>query len=381
MAEDLPVAALAELRRRRSAKWLTYPGDVLPLTVAEMDYALAPPIAEALRCALDGSDTGYSMPVPELGRAYADFARERWDWTVDPERVLAVTDVGVGVVELLRVLTRPGDAVVINPPVYPPFFDWGPEGGARLSEVPLARDETGYRLDLPALEAAFATHPAAYVLCNPHNPVGRAHTPEELAEVVRLATAYRVAVISDEIHGPLALPGATYTPLLTIPGAAEIGVSLVSASKAWNLAGLKCGLVVTASERMTRIVDRFPPDGRWRTGHFGVIAAIAAFRAGGPWLDQLLGTLDTRRTQLGHLLAEHLPQVTWCPPAATFLAWLDVSALGPDAREVFLDRGRVALEPGLKFGAAGAGFVRLNFGTSAEILDDAVRRMAAAVTG
>jgi cystathionine beta-lyase len=167
----------------------------------------------------------------------------------------------------------------------------------------------------------------------------------------------------------------------------------VSASKGWNLAGLKCAAVVTGSDRMARVVDRFPPDGRWRTGHFGVIASVAAFTAGVPWLDQLLGTLDARRTQLGHLLRTHLPAVTWNPPAATFLAWLDCSSLVPDAslvpdsslvpdvRDVFLDRGRVALEPGLRFGAAGAGFVRLNFGTSPEILDEAVRRMAAALAG
>ena len=274
---ELPVDPLAVLRKRRSAKWQTYPADVLPLTVAEMDFALAEPVAEALHEAVERSDAGYAMPVPGLGRALAGFAASRWNWDVDPASVTAVTDVGVGVVELLRLLARPGDAVVISPPVYPPFFDWVPEAGARLLEVPLAHDAAGWRLDLAALETAFATHPAAYVLCNPHNPVGRVHTADELAALVRLARIYQVTIVSDEIHGPLALPGATFTPLLTVPGAAELAVSVLSASKAWNLAGLKCAAVVTGSPAMAAAVAGLPPDSRWRVGHFGVLASIAAY--------------------------------------------------------------------------------------------------------
>ena len=383
MSAELPVAPLSELRRRRSAKWRTYPADVLPLTVAEMDFALAPPIRTALREAVDASDTGYSAAVRELGEAYAGFAERRWGWRVDPGAVTAITDVGVGVVELLRALTRPGDSVVISPPVYPPFFDWAPEAVARLHEVPLLTGDDGYRLDLAGLEAAFATHPAAYVLCNPHNPVGRVHDRDELAALARLARQYRVPIVSDEIHAPLVLPGATYTPFLTVPGAAEVAISVVSASKAWNLAGLKCAAVVTASPAMARVVDRFPPDARWRTGHLGVIASVAAFTDGVPWLDQLLATLDARRAQLGELLRTRLPMISWHPPQATYLAWLDCSKLGRDdePRELFLARGRVALEPGLRFGAAGAGCVRLNYGTGREILDEAIDRMVAAVGG
>jgi cystathionine beta-lyase len=377
----LPVEPLEVLRQRRSAKWRTYPADVLPLTVAEMDFNLAAPVAEALREAVERSDSGYAMPVPDLGEALAGFAASRWNWDIDPGSVTAVTDVGVGVVELLRVLTHPGDAVVISPPVYPPFFDWVPEAGARLLEVPLAHGSAGWRLNLAGLEAAFATHPAAYVLCNPHNPVGRAHSADELAALVRLAEIYHVTIISDEIHAPLALPGAMFTPLLTVPGAAEVAVSVVSASKGWNLAGLKCAAVVTGGPSMAAVVDRFPPDARWRIGHFGVIASVAAFTAGEPWLDQLLATLDHRRAFLGDLLRQRLPMVTWHPPEATFLAWLNCSAVGPDneARERFLEHGRVALEPGLRFGAAGSGHARLNFATSADILDQATAGMAKSV--
>jgi cystathionine beta-lyase len=383
MTDELGVRPVPELRRRRSVKWQKFPADVLPLFIAEMDFDLAPPIKRALHDAVDASDVGYSNPAPELGEAYAEFAAARFGWQVDPAAVTAITDVGVGVVELLRVLTRPGDAVAISPPVYPPFFDWGPEAGVRLLDAPLRRDEDGYRLDLEVLERAFATHPAVYVLCNPHNPVGRVHTADELAALVRLARLYGVKIISDEIHAPLTLPGASYTPLLSVPGAADVAVSVVSASKTFNLAGLKCAAVVTGSARMAGIVEEFPPDSRWRTGHLGVIATVAAFRDGRSWLDQLLATLDARRTQLGELLRDRLPAISWHPPQATFLAWLDCSKIGADdePRALFMDRARVAVEAGTQFGAAGAGFVRLNFGTGAEVLDEATARMARALAG
>jgi len=382
MSAELPVAPLSELRQRRSAKWRTYPADVLPLTVAEMDFALAPPILDAVRTAVDASDTGYSAAAPQLGEAFAGFAAARWDWPVDPDSVTAITDVGVGVVELLRVLTRPGDVVAACPPVYPPFFDWVPEAGGRLHEVRLAHGGDGWQLDLEAIEAAFAAHPAVFLLCNPHNPVGRVHTRDELTALVRLARLYGVTIVSDEIHAPVVLPGATFTPILTVPGAAELAVSVVSASKAFNLAGLKCAAVVTASPAMADAVSRFPPDARWRTGHLGVIATVAAFRDGGPWLDDLLTTLDARRTQLGALLRDRLPMIDWHPPQATYLAWLNCTKLGTDdePRDLFLDRGRIAVEPGPRFGAAGAGYVRLNFGTSADVLDRATAGMAAALT-
>ncbi|MGH3384384.1 MAG: MalY/PatB family protein [Nocardioidaceae bacterium] len=379
----LPVDDLPTLRRRRSVKWSTHPDDVLPLPVAEMDFGLAPSIQQALADAVARSDTGYGVGPGALTDALVGFARDRLGWTIDPASVTAVTDVGVAAVEVLRLLCRPGDEVVINPPVYSPFFDWLPEAGVRILEVPLQHNETGWCLDLDALADVFARRrPAAFLLCNPQNPVGRVHSAEELAEVVRLAHDHGVRVVADEIHAPLVLPGARMTPFLTVPGAAEIGVSLVSASKAWNLAGLKCASVVTASDEMGKVLRGLPADTRWRIGHFGVLAAIAAFTDGRDWLDALVATLDLRRRQLGDLLAERLPQVSWTAPEATFLAWLDCRAIGSGSEpcERFLERGRVALEPGPKFGPPGSGWVRLNFATSEEILDEAVTRMAAALT-
>jgi len=378
----LPVDELAVLRRRRSVKWRTYPADVLPLTVAEMDFALAQPVAEVLREAVSRSDTGYAMPAPELGEAVAVFAQARWDWPVEPGSVTAVTDVSTGCVELLRACCRPGEAVVISPPVYPPFFDWVTEAGARLIEAPLRQDGSGtWRLDLDALRDAFRARPAAYILCSPHNPVGRVHDRGELEVVAQLAQEYGVRVISDEIHAPLVLEGAAFTPFLTVPGAADIAVSLTSASKAWNLAGLKCAAIVTGSPAMRALAGQLPPDGRWRIGHFGVLATVAALTDGQPWLDALLVTLEIRRRQLGDLIAARIPDIRWQPPQATYLAWLDCRRIGhgEQPRDLFLRHGRVALEPGPRFGAPGSGFVRLNFGTSEAVLAEAIERMAAAL--
>jgi len=284
-------------------------------------------------------------------------------------------------VEVLRALVGPGDAVVVSPPVYGPFFSWVEEVRARLVEAPLRLHADGtWRLDLDALADAFRQRPRAYVLCSPHNPVGRVHDADELAAVARLAAEHGVTVVADEIHAPLVLPGATFTPFLTVPGGAEVGVSLVSASKAFNLAGLKCAAVVTASDAMAAVAARLPPHGRWRVGHLGLLATVAALADGDPWLDALVETLDLRRRQLVTVLAERLPQVRWSPPEATYLAWLDCRALGEGTvpHELFRDRGRVGLEPGPVFGTPGSGWVRLNFGTSAEILDEAVTRMTTA---
>ena len=369
---------LEDLRRRQSAKWRTFAPDVLPLPVAEMDFGLAPAVQHVLREAVERSDTGYPMAVPALGVALSAFAERRWGLRLDPQAVAPVPDVGVGVVELLRVLTRPGDRVVISPPVYPPFFSWVAEAGRQLVEAPLRHGPEGWRLDLAALERAFAAGAAVYVLCNPQNPVGRVHEADELRGVVELAVRYDVIVVSDEVHGPLVLPGANFTPLLSVPGAGPVAVAVTAASKAWNLAALKCAAIVTTSDDMATAVARLPSDLGWRVGHFGVLASVAALTEGVAWLDQLLLTLDRRRTQLGQLLAERLPAVRWQPPEATYLAWLDCTRFGDgDApRDLFLDKGRVALEPGLRFGREGSGHVRLNFATSAGLLEEAVTRMA-----
>ncbi|WP_349358280.1 aminotransferase class I/II-fold pyridoxal phosphate-dependent enzyme [Cryobacterium sp. PH31-AA6] len=379
---DVTAEPLSLLRERTSMKWRSYPRDVLPLFIAEMDYPLAAPIADALIDAVHRNDTGYVAPGNDLGDAFAEFAGSRWGWRVDPEQVASTTDVSVAIVETLRGLIQPGDRVVITPPVYPPFFDLVAEAGGRVEAVSLLHGQTGWTLDLGALERVFRAGTRFILLCNPHNPIGHPHGIEDLTALSEMAARYGVTVVSDEVHAPLTQPGIGFTPYLTVsPEAAEHGICLTSASKAWNLAGLKCALIVTASERMRETVTALPQEVAWRTSQFGLIAGIAAYRHGQPWLDGVLTALDANRHLLGALLDAQMPGVGYSAPDAGFLAWLDFGTLGwgDDPSVVALERAKVALSPGPMFGAPGAGFARLNFACSPEVLSEAVSRLAAAI--
>jgi cystathionine beta-lyase len=381
LSVDLPPfddLSLERLRQRRSAKWTAYPADVLPAWVAEMDFPIAEPIKRALRLAIDLDDCGYARPQA-LPEAFAAFAADRFGWTVDPTRVFAVPEVMIGVGEVLRLVTRPGDAVVVNPPVYPPFFATIREVERRVAEVPLVRDAAGWSLDLEGLEREFAAGARAYLLCNPHNPTGRVLERDEVRAVAELAARYDVAVLADEIHAPLTLPGAVHTSFVSVSEAYDVrGVTLTSASKGWNIPGLKCAVVVAGSAAMRGVLAPLrSPERAERVGHLGVLGTIAAFREGGAWLDGLIAHLDRNRALLASLLADCLPEVGFVPPQAGYLAWLDCRALGlgDDPAKTFLTRGRVALTRGVDFGREGAGFARLNIGTSAELLTEAVSRM------
>lgn len=375
----LSALPLDVLRRRSSTKWRTYPDDVLPMFVAETDFPLAAPITRALTAAVEIGDTGYTPPDPGLRDAYTAFAARRFGWEVDPARIRCTADVMMGVVELLRATLDPGDRVVITPPVYPPFSFCPPEAGVVVESVPLIDTGSGWDLDLPGIEAALAGGARAVLLCNPHNPTGTVHSRERLAALADLAARFGAVVISDEIHGPLVQPGVDYTPFLSASAtAAEVGYALTSASKAYNLAGLKAALIITASDATARVVRDLPPEVEWRTGHFGALAGVAAFSpASDEWLDQLLLALDENRRLLGDLLAAHLPQARYRMPDAGYLAWIDLSAYGwgDDPAAHILNEARVALHHGPHFGTGGAGHVRLNFGCSPELLREAVTRI------
>ncbi|WP_320782621.1 MalY/PatB family protein [Streptomyces sp. CRN 30] len=366
-------------------KWRTYPDDVLPLWVAEMDVPLAEPVARAVNDALALGDTGYPAGT-EYAEALAEFARKRWDWDgLSVRRTAIVPDVMQGVVEMLKLVSGPGDPVVVNSPVYPPFYPFVRHMGRFVVEAPLGADG---RLDFIALEGAFGraargasrnTGRPAYLLCSPHNPTGTVHTADELTRAARLARAYGLRVVADEIHAPVVARDASFVPYLSVPGG-ENGLSLMSASKAWNLAGLKAALAI-AGPAAADDLARLPEEVGHGPSHLGAIAHTAALRDGGDWLDAVLLGLDDNRRLLARLLAEHLPAVRYVPAEGTYLAWLDCRGLGleEDPAEVFLRRGRVALNSGKDFGTGGAGFVRLNLATSPDLITEAVLRMAAAV--
>lgn len=382
-ANPLRRLSLEQLRRRTSMKWRTYPQDVLPLWVAEMDVPLAEPVAEAITHAVALGDTGYPAGTA-YAEALAEFAHKRWGWDgLAVERTAIVPDVMLGVVEMLKLVSAPGDPVIVNCPVYPPFYQFVGNMDRPVFDAPLGPD---LRIDFAALEDAFRRATAAqgasrpvYLLCSPHNPTGTLHTAAELTRVARLAREHGVRVVVDEIHAPIVAAGTSFVPFLSVPGA-ENGLSLMSASKAWNLAGLKAALAIAGPEAADDLA-RIPEEVSHGPSHLGVIAHTAALRDGGDWLDALLSGLDHNRRLLAALLAEHLPAIGYAPAEGTFLTWLDCRdlGLGGDPSEAFLQHGRVALSSGRAFGTGGEGFVRLNLAASPEVITEAVRRMATAV--
>jgi cystathionine beta-lyase len=372
---DSPFEALSldDLRTRTSIKWRMYPPDVLPLWVAEMDAMPAPPVVEALEDALRRGDIGYPPLDTSYAEALADVARRRWGWEPDVTATQTVADVLTGVHHALAALSSPGDVVLVPSPVYPPLLDFTAEMDRRVVPVPLTAEG---RLDLDAIGAAM-DGARVLLLCSPHNPTGTVHTAEELRSVAALAEEHGVDVVVDEIHALLVPEGETFTPYLSV---SERGLVVTSASKAFNLAGLKAGVIV-AGPRSRDVVAGLPHSLGYGVSHLGAIAHMAAWRHGDEWIDSVNAAVASNAVLLGELLAERLPSVGYRPPQATYLAWLDCTALGlgDDPADVFLERGRVALNAGAAFGIGGAGHVRLNLAASRATLAEAVDRMAAAL--
>lgn len=382
MATALLHGSEDEIRRQRtSVKWVAFPPEVLPVWVAEMDADPCPAVVDAVCAAVSRGDTGYGWGPP-YAEALARFARDRWSWSPDPRRMTVVADVMIGIAEVLRMVTPGGGTVVVSPPCYDSFYGFTQAIGRRLVTAPL---DTG-RLSEDTLDRAFGEaraggEPAAYLLCNPQNPTGTVHTSQELEMLARVAHAHGVQVVADEIHAPLVYAGGPgFTPYLNVAGG-ERGISVVSPSKGWNLAGLKSALVVFGDDTGSRQADVHEVHTHGAS-HVAVQAHTAALEHGRDWLDQVLTELDANRLLLSRLLARSLPDVGHAPPAATYLAWLDCRALGlgDDPARVFRERGRVALSPGLAYDpAGGAGYARLNLATSPEVIEEAVRRMASVV--
>jgi len=375
---------LSELQTHRSEKWRAFPHDVLPLPVAEMDFPVADPIRETLREMVDRSDLGYLGPIPEMGIAFAGFAQRRWGWSVDPLQVRIAADVGVGVVEVLRVITKPGDKILINSPVYPNFWTWCNETHLQQVDVPLTESETEVNgshwiLDWDGIEKAYKSGIKAHLICNPHNPLGRVYTREELSRLADLAKAHNVYILSDEIHAPLTFPEQGFTPFLAISETArEVGITITAASKGWNIAGLKCAIIVTQNSKVYETLNAIAPATHYRASLLGAFATVAAFEKGEPWLEDVMVELDHNRKLIAELIAAKTPGVGYRIPHCSYLAWLDLTAftLGEDPSAVLIEKAKVACVQGLRFGPQSTQYVRLNFATSPEILEEAFNRLA-----
>ena len=374
---------LAALRSRRSAKWTAYPADVIPAWVAEMDFPIAEPIRERLRAAIDADDLGY--PSPDrcgVREALAAWLARSQGWDPGADAVMVLPDAVRGIELALLAHTRPGDAIAVPTPVYPPFLSVVREHGRTLVEVALTRTEDRFALDLDGLARALDVGARMVLLCHPHNPTGHLNDAAELAALAELAADAGAVVVSDEIHAPLTLDGTPHRPFAAVSArAASIAITLTSTSKAWNVAGLKTAFLIAEDEAMREPILALGPHARMGASILGLEASIAAFEEGGEWLEAVIVVLARNARTIAGALAPTLPGVRMIAPRATYLAWLDCRDLGLPAQphEFFLEHARVALSSGAAFGTGGEGHVRLNFATSPAVLAEILERMAGAV--
>lgn len=368
----------AQCRVAMPEKWGTCPADVTPAWVAEMDFAPAPVIAEALHAAIDRGQLGYPHfgGDSRLGEAYAGFAARRYDQVVDPEAVMPVVDVTAGVRVALDVLSESGPMVMLVP-AYSPQLDVAQVTGRERVDVFVDPDSERAELDLDQLDAHFAAGARTLLLTQPHNPWGRVFTRAELEGVRDVAVRHGARVISDEIHAPLVLPGAEHVSYLDVEGTTGHAIAIVAASKAFNTAGLRCAQLVVPDAAARGRLRGVPMVVNDSWSPLGVIAAVAAYESGDQWLDALLTRLDEQRELLAGLLASHLPEARMRRPEGTYLAWIDLRAYGhADPAAVALDRGRIRVSAGHDFHPGLDGHIRLNFATSAERLTHLVERLA-----
>lgn len=395
---------LTQLHERTSVKWTEHGPDVLPMWVAEMDCSPVPAVTEVIAQMLQAGDTGYpghsaktiedarnAAPdyrnLPTYADAYIAFAHERWGLGLTTEQVRGMPDVMQGVKAAVAMLGVKN--LVINTPVYPPFRLYPAEAGANILEAPLL--DSG-RLDMSQLEALFV-QPAVdgFLLCNPHNPTGVAHTKEELEQVFALASQHNVRVIIDEIHAPLTSPAAAKTlgrdpfvPALSVAGS-ESAVVLFSAAKGFNLAGFKAALMIVGPEATTDF-EKLPESLFHSSSTLAIAAHTAALVYGGGWLDMVRAEIDARREQFACGLAVIAPAATIMTAHATYFAWVDFSnvevagqMLGDNAAQFLLENAKVAFNPGSTFGTGGEGCVRVNLATTPEAIKEALNRISAAL--
>jgi cysteine-S-conjugate beta-lyase len=373
-----------QLRARNCAKWNMYPADVMPAFVADMDFKVAPAIQDAITQLADAHDYGYGqMTDPSaLFEAFSDWMARRHNWKPDPTLTLVHTDVVQGLVATILAFSKSGEGVIAQTPVYPPFLRYISGTGRRLVENPLVDDGTRFAVDLEGLERA-AAQASMILLCNPHNPTGRVLQRAELEGIAKIAAANNLTIVADEIHADLLYPGATHIPMETIAAAAERTVTLTSATKGFNIAGLRTSLAHFGSQELKEKFDKTHPEHLLGgPSRFGVAATIAAWGGGSEaWLNAVLAYLDGNRKRVAQWAAD--ANLVHYMPESTYLAWLDCRRLdlpvGVTPQQHFLEHAKVALSEGSDFGEPGQGHVRLNFATSAEIVEEILGRLSGAL--
>ena len=376
---------LIDRRGTHSDKWQKYGPDVLPLWIADMDFQSPEPVIRALRERVEHGVFGYlAFEQPEFHELFADRLLKRYNWRVSPDAVVLIPGVIPGFNVAGRVLAVPGDGLILQTPVYPPILRAASSIGLTREEAPLARRPDGsYAPDVDAFVAAIRERTRFFLLCNPHNPVGRVFSRDELTRLAEVCLRRDLAIVADEIHCELTLDGQRHTPIASLaPEISERTITLMAPSKTFNLAGLKCSVAIIPNAALREKFVAGRVDLVQTVNVLGYAAAFAAYRDGQPWLDELLRYLEANRDFVVEYVRARLPGVAVAPPEATYLAWLDCRNAGPAAPDpftFFLEKARVALSDGALFGAGG--FVRLNFGCPRSILTEALDRMSLALTG
>ena len=379
---SIPITVdLDRVRSRAGIKWARYPGDTLAAWVADMDFDPPDVVTEALGRMLDHGDLGYLVTGDGVQQAYAAWQERHHGWCPDVERVRMFNSALHALETVMWYSTEPGDGIVVLTPVYHPFLHAIRDAGRRRVDVPL--DPDGWRIDPQRLEAAIDDRTRMILFCQPQNPTGRVFDSDEIAAVAEVAERHDLLVISDEIwgdltfdrpHVPLAVADERYAGRL---------VTIGSASKPFNLAGLRCGVAHIDHPPTNDVLATMPSHLLGASSTFGAVGTIAAWEQGEPWLRAVRAEIAARRAQLAARLAADLPMVGFRSPEATYLGWLDLRAtgLGDAPAKRLVDDAGLALSEGAQFGDQGSGWARINFATSAEILDDVIDRLAEAIAG
>lgn len=377
-----------ERRGGESYKWHDYGDDVLPLWVADMDFAVPEPVIRALHERVAHGIFGYSRPSPKLMDVICERMQQLYHWTVSPEQIIFLPGLVTGLNVVSRAVGSPGTGVLVQTPVYPPFLKAPLNHGRILDGTELVARHEGrrlvYELDYDAFEAAITPRTRLFMLCNPHNPTGHSYTAAELTRMAEICLRHNVVICSDEIHCDLLLGGTRHVPIASLsPEIAERTITLMAPSKTFNLAGLKCSFAIVPNADLRRRMNMVSMGMALAVNVMGFTAALAAYRDGGEWLDQLRVYLAANRDYVVNYVEEYLPGLTTTVPEATYLAWFDCRQAGIEGNpyQFFLKQARVALNDGVHFGPGGAGFVRLNFGCPRSTLTQALERMRAALAG
>jgi cystathionine beta-lyase len=366
-------------RCTQSVKWDAYPSDVLPLWVADMDFKAPEAVLKILHERIDHGIFGYESECRNFKEVFVAWAEKHYGWEIKPEEILFIPGVVTGLNLAAQVLTKTGNSVLIQPPVYPPFFGVSRNAQLLTVEAPLIMDSNyHYSIDFDKFEAAITPQTRIFILCNPHNPVGRVFTRSELQRLSEICIKYDLMVISDEIHCDLIYDDRMHVPLAGLnPQISERTITLMAPSKTFNIAGLKCSMMIIQNPDLLKRVENGRRGLVGEPSIIGLEAARAAYSKGEDWLIELLAYLKSNRDFIFNYLKNDIPQIKMPNPEGTYLAWLDCRKLDlkPNSYEFFLSEAKVALNNGHSFGIGGEGFVRLNFGCPRKTLIEALDRM------